>query len=497
MPFGQDYAPRLREEARRMLATQVHGVEEELRTLQNKFAASVAQISQRLVSILDIEIPAMEAILADAVAESVRGSERRRTEEMLGFARFAYEMRRKETQEEILNSLLGGAQRYAPRLALFVTRGNQFAGWSSRGFSNETAQGLGNCVLALSDSPLLHNALEADGLTTANDLSQETALSHLVPGDGGSPWHAFPLRAMRSPVAVLLASPAEGRSCDLESLCILMDITGLCVENMALKILHEIKSGMPSTAARPDQQAAAEPAGEPVPSPAADVSEEKSTEANIAAEVDALAPGSSPAAGTMENEPETISVPVPPIEPEPEHAEMEVGNIVSPAAAVPESEVPEPPVAHESTALSEPPAHAPDAAMPFVEPAPSVAEVIVEEHHHTLPGTHEPIRPALLREVQPLSEEEKLHADAKRFARLLASEIKLYNEQRVLEGRANRDLYVRLKRDIDRSRDMYEKRVSPTVSRKVDYFHDELIRVLGDNDPSTLGSDYPGPRVES
>jgi hypothetical protein len=124
-------------------------------------------------------------------------------------------------------------------------------------------------------------------------------------------------------------------------------------------------------------------------------------------------------------------------------------------------------------------------------------EPIAEEVPAPVQETHEPAKTTVLREVQPLTEEEKLHADAKRFARLLASEIKLYNEQRILEGRANRDLYVRLKRDIDRSRDMYEKRVSPVVSRKVDYFHDEIIRVLGDNDPSTLGSDYPGPRVES
>ena len=79
----------------------------------------------------------------------------------------------------------------------------------------------------------------------------------------------------------------------------------------------------------------------------------------------------------------------------------------------------------------------------------------------------------------------------------LVSEIKLYNEHHVVEGRENQDLYLRLKRDIDRSREMYEKRVSPNVSRKIDYFHDEIIRILGDNDPSTLGSDYPGPRVES
>ncbi len=99
--------------------------------------------------------------------------------------------------------------------------------------------------------------------------------------------------------------------------------------------------------------------------------------------------------------------------------------------------------------------------------------------------------------VAPIGEDEKLHADARRFARLLVSEIKLYNETHVAEGRQNRDLYLRLKRDIDRSRDMYEKRVAPTVANRIDYFHDEIVRILGDNDSSTLGSDYPGPRIES
>ena len=113
------------------------------------------------------------------------------------------------------------------------------------------------------------------------------------------------------------------------------------------------------------------------------------------------------------------------------------------------------------------------------------------------PEFHPPIR-----EIQPepfpeMPEEEKLHSDAKRFAKLLVSEIKLYNESRVVEGRENRDIYIRLKRDIDRSREMYEKRVSPVVAQKIDYFHDEIIRILGDNDSSALGSDYPGPRVES
>jgi hypothetical protein len=139
---------------------------------------------------------------------------------------------------------------------------------------------------------------------------------------------------------------------------------------------------------------------------------------------------------------------------------------------------------------------------PAAEPesAPAVETVPVPTMTKTLPGVAQ-IKPEILkpqpRESQEAAGEEKLHSDAKRFARLLVSEIKLYNEHHVLEGRRNRDLYLRLKRDIDRSRDMYEKRVSPKVSHRIDYFHDEIIRILGDSDPSTLGSDYPGPRVES
>src|SRR5882672_5712509 len=49
-------------------------------------------------------------------------------------------------------------------------------------------------------------------------------------------------------------------------------------------------------------------------------------------------------------------------------------------------------------------------------------------------------------------EERRLHNDARRFARLLVSEIKLYNEQKVADGRAQKDLYERLREYIDRSR---------------------------------------------
>ncbi|HKG23208.1 MAG TPA: hypothetical protein VKC34_15020, partial [Blastocatellia bacterium] len=76
------------------------------------------------------------------------------------------------------------------------------------------------------------------------------------------------------------------------------------------------------------------------------------------------------------------------------------------------------------------------------------------------------------------------------------SEIKLYNEQKVAEGRRNNDLYDRLKEDIDRSRQMYEKRASPVVAARFDYFYDELVNTLAEGDKARLGSDHPGPTVQ-
>jgi hypothetical protein len=91
--------------------------------------------------------------------------------------------------------------------------------------------------------------------------------------------------------------------------------------------------------------------------------------------------------------------------------------------------------------------------------------------------------------------EVRAHNDARRFARLLISEIKLYNASKVNEGRRNGDLYERLRDEIDRSRKVYDKRVSPTVAGKFDYFYDELVQTLAEGDPSKLGESCPGPFV--
>jgi hypothetical protein len=84
-------------------------------------------------------------------------------------------------------------------------------------------------------------------------------------------------------------------------------------------------------------------------------------------------------------------------------------------------------------------------------------------------------------------EEQKQHEDAKRFARLVVSEIKLYNESKVNEGRRQKDLYERLKEDIERGRQMYSDRVAPQVRDSTNYFYDELVRILAGGDAGALG----------
>jgi hypothetical protein len=86
-----------------------------------------------------------------------------------------------------------------------------------------------------------------------------------------------------------------------------------------------------------------------------------------------------------------------------------------------------------------------------------------------------------------LPEEERKHEEARRFARLLVSEIRLYNEQAVQAGKIARDIYQRLKDDIDRSREMYDQRVSADVRGSSNYFHDELVRILADGEADALG----------
>jgi hypothetical protein len=87
-------------------------------------------------------------------------------------------------------------------------------------------------------------------------------------------------------------------------------------------------------------------------------------------------------------------------------------------------------------------------------------------------------------------EDADMHRKAQRFARLLVDEIKLYNQAKVAEGRRNKDLYDRLKEDIDKSRGTFQKRYGNTAAASGDYFYYELLRSLAEDDVSIMGSNF-------
>ena len=82
--------------------------------------------------------------------------------------------------------------------------------------------------------------------------------------------------------------------------------------------------------------------------------------------------------------------------------------------------------------------------------------------------------------------EEDTEDAARRYARLLLSEIKLYNEAAVKAGREGRDLFERLRPEIERARTLYEERISPSLRARNLYFDQELVRTLADGDSSLL-----------
>jgi hypothetical protein len=89
----------------------------------------------------------------------------------------------------------------------------------------------------------------------------------------------------------------------------------------------------------------------------------------------------------------------------------------------------------------------------------------------------------------PVPAEDEFHIKARKFAKLLVEEIKLYNQDKVNEGRSHKDLYDRLREDIDKSRATYDRRYGQTIT-DVDYFTQELVRILVDNDRAALGANF-------
>ena len=104
-------------------------------------------------------------------------------------------------------------------------------------------------------------------------------------------------------------------------------------------------------------------------------------------------------------------------------------------------------------------------------------------------------KPEILSWFSLSREDRELHLRAQRFARVQVAEIRLYQSENVIKGRAAHDLYTSLKAEIDAAREAFRRDYLNASDSMVDYLHLELVRTLANDDAELLGRDYPGPMV--
>ncbi|MGA9772742.1 MAG: hypothetical protein WBV94_27180 [Blastocatellia bacterium] len=381
------------------------------------------------------------------------------------------ELDQQRTQAEVLNALIARAANFAPRVVLFVVKGANALAWAARGMDESSGvPSIRGMSVSLQSDTVLRAALSSQ--QTFYGSPEQQSENQLISGRLGNirPQRvlAVPLKVRGKSAAVVYADSADHgeEATNVEAIELLVHTTGLVVELVSLRARMaegaQVAVKQTPAQARPAAQA-------PVAQPAA-------PEPVVSAP---LPLPSAPLPQAQPDPPVNVQSPVESPAPAPTY--------FRPAAEPPQTSQPQATEAE----VSAPPVQAPPVQAPPVQAPPAQ---VSEDTWRPASGGQSTVESPAPRSA-PLEEEEQLHNNARRFARLLVSEIKLYNEQKVSEGRRNNDLYDRLKEDIDRSRQMYEKRVVPSVAAKFDYFYDELVNTLAEGDPGKLGSDHPGPSV--
>jgi hypothetical protein len=442
---------------------------------------------------------------------------------------------RQRSQSETLATLVQHASDFAPRIAFFVIRGGDAIGWKAKGFENGLDDDTVRKLTVPTQSPgLLHDALAQ--FTKAVFRSSSPGEASSVLGSYGSPAPQFaiavPLVVRGKAAAVIYADSGTHEENSVNDLGIetLMRVAGMAVELLparrgtaepARPAAAATSSFTPSPPAKPAAQTS--PIGTPAPAAAAQTP--SATIAPAASSTGSATATVTPQESTAQKPAPSIE-PVKPLEKEIEQVKRagqtaETQHFVKPdwAARVRTTEelikprqIPEswsePDDQVRMGAVSEAPpfintSNRAETIRTSISPktedpkSKTIDEPSAFAQTSTQESSQRPPQPPVFSSVPtPASEtEQRAHNDARRFARLLVSEIKLYNAAKVNEGRRNFDLYDRLREEIDRSRKVYDKRVMPSVASRFDYFYDELVQTLAEGDPAKLGPNCPGPVV--
>jgi hypothetical protein len=399
------------------------------------------------------------------------------------------EIEAQQSQPDVLKALLRGAMQFADRVALFVVKNDQAIGWRLAKVGDPDLEMIGGVSLPLSAQTIVTRAVR-DRATVSGADAADSDYAMLLDQLGGAPAAvtAIPLIVRGKVVAAMYAdSPStDANAMNVDALELLARVASMAVNLVSI----QRAATAPTAAAEAPQPATAEPAYIPQVEAAAPVAAEEPAAEEMGQST--VMEGPPIESGTTEfgtPEPEAAAEDhAPPITapaPKLDVVSEQIWSMETQAPAAEEiaevTPTPQPEISAPPQPVAVPPA------APF-EPASNYAS------QYSAPlgasrryGVAEPELP-----IEVGEEERRLHNDARRFARLLVSEIKLYNEPKVQEGRSKGDLYERLRDDIDRSRQMYDKRVAPPVAARHDYFHQELVNTLAEGDVNKLGMSYPG-----
>ena len=343
-------------------------------------------------------------------------------------ARAVAEIQLGSSQREILSALLNASSRYAPRVALFVVKGSQASGWQGRGFTKNDR--LKDFALD-SSVPTVARAIHDRVIVNAPSSEADSQFLEEFGTPANGEIRILPL-ILKEKVAALIYADAgtdEAGKLDAGSLELLVFTAGAWLEvNSLRKQAHKEPMVVPS-------ESAAMAASQPFSGYNDPFASHASGQAMAAV---AAAESSAPEMAMMA-----------PVAAEAQHEATEIQSAVAEADAPAQDLLP--PAQPEAARTSEP------------APPPTSAVSL---------------------------EDQDVHRKAQRFARLLVDEIKLYNQARVAEGRKNKDLYDRLQEAIEKSRATYQKRYGNTVAASVNYFQDEVVRSLAEDDISVMGANF-------
>jgi len=500
-------------------------------------------------------IAAAEAAAAAAVAAAVAAAAAETSGGVEELRDAIRDVTEKHSQVEILKSLIQHAAEFAPRGAFFVLKNERFGGWRTFGKVSDGADDAVKQVsFAVSAPSVINEAVKFNAIkeSSSGEFEEDTDFLQQVGFGEPEKMYAVPLVVRGRSVAVLYAdSGEEGTPVNLAALDTLVQVASLRVELLAslkgqpepapeaapaeppayvteapayevespYEAVSEYTDAAPVTEAvheYTDDAPAAEEAEASIPQPSGSFYEETpgySFETEAVAEAPEVEEEyAAPVEAEWQSSGETFeTVEAPVVEAEETAPAANGFDFQSEYTPQPDQEFEVEPSYEASPApsfegfapVTEAPSFTKDAAFETFKAEPQVEDMMPAESFTTEVAAEPvstPVRSRLSERnvdlpIEVSDEERRLHNDARRFARLLVSEIKLYNEQKVKEGREGGDIYDRLQEAIDRSREMYDKRVQPAVAGRFDYFHYELVNALAEGNEGKLGGSYPGASI--